>query len=94
MAVLLDEGDAAAGVEGDDFGIVQADGGVAVRAGLHGFAAGEADVVHEEAGLAGDVEDLDAALMVQEAHGGRRVGILGGSEGDCCQDQREAEQQK
>ena len=56
-------------VEGNDFCIVQADGGVPVRTGLDRFAAPEMRVRHRETGLARRIVDRHLALRPEETDG-------------------------
>ena len=76
MLPLLDELHAGGFIQGDDLRVVHADGSGGCLPGEEGFAAVEAYVLQDEAGDAGDVQDLYVPVIAQQAHCGGVIALL------------------
>ena len=92
-AGLLFKGRPAVGVQRDDPVGIQADGGDAVFTGHQRFAAVEADVLHNKAGRAAGVQDLDIAFIVQQAHGARGIALREGRRAQGHGERQQGDQQ-
>ena len=93
VLLLLDEFHLRGFIQGDDLVVVQADGGRGPFAGDHGLAAGEADVLHDEAGNARQVQDLYVPVKAQQAHRRGVKAFLRGSRQCQGKHQQEDDQQ-